>query len=195
MSTEKLMNGITHIRTIQCHARFQSRTVHKVNFKYFNVIFWTVWLTLTYSTREILLIWSLNRLKQTINIFVITVTIYNADCCPQIMDKGKSIHGKVFMACKNSAYHGKYIKSCTILLDRLVFPNVCLNPAYQSCFPFSFRFFFPHCGCCLWEAGCSHLTEQPQWFPTQSRPFFPALCPVWMDTLSPHLPSLWKKRV
>ncbi len=130
MSTEEQMDGITHIRTIQCHAHFQSRMVHKIAFKYFNVIFGAMWHTLNYSIREIPLIWCLNRLIQIINIFVISVTIYNADCSPCGIDKG--IHGKH----KNSAYHGKYIKSC---LDWLVFHNVCLN---QSCFPFSFIYFF-----------------------------------------------------
>lgn len=67
---------------------------------------------------------------------------------------------------------------------------VCLNPAEQS---FHLVFFSSRCGCCLWEVRCSHLSEQPQWNPTRSRPFLPAFCPDWMDALSPHLPSQWKK--
>lgn len=34
---------------------------------------------------------------------------------------------------------GNISHAVTVFLDRLLFPNVCLN---QSCFPFSFRFFF-----------------------------------------------------
>lgn len=43
------MDGISHIRTTQCHVHFQSRVVHKTTCNYFNVIFRTMSQTLYYS--------------------------------------------------------------------------------------------------------------------------------------------------
>lgn len=162
MSTGEQMDGISHIRTIQCRTHFQSGMVHKVSFKYFSVMLGGMLHTSHDSMEEIPLIWRLNRPVQTINIFVIIVTTLNA------VQKVRGIHGN----------HYKQLVIYKILplvfLYRLVCPNVCLNP---SCFPFSFRFFLSHCGCCLWEEGRSHLSEQPQWFPFPKSAIFPSPLP------------------
>lgn len=186
-STEAQMNGITHARTIQCHTHFQSRMVHEIAFKYFNVIFGGMWHTLHYSMREIPLIWCLNRLIQTINIFVITVTIHKADCSPYWMDKGKGIHGKHQKQCISwEIYEILPQFSCI----SWYFPMFVLT---RVVFHFHWDFFFP-----LWMLSLGGGLFTPQWaasmVPNWKSAIFPSLCPVWMDTLSPHLPSPWKKK-
>lgn len=78
MSTGEQMDGISHIRTIQCRTHFQSGMVHKVSFKYFSVMLGGMLHTSHDSMEEIPLIWRLNRPVQTINIFVIIVATLTA---------------------------------------------------------------------------------------------------------------------
>lgn len=75
LSTEVQMNGINHIRTIQCH--FQSRKIHNIAIKHLNVKY--------LHTLHYLLLKEANKKH-------ICSSCYNADRSPCAIHKGS--HGK-----------------------------------------------------------------------------------------------------